>query len=402
MTAPRWARYCLSLAVLAAIGAAFGALTPSAPPSLRPAAPRSALRETRSIPPPSPFETVEQREPEVAVLTPSSDERQPPKREVFAPADAGPESRVPPASSTAPPEVSDDATHDVIAATTAASHTPRLGQARDDATFEGREPKEPLPRRIELTAFRVWQQPGLCVKAEAASEAHGRLMRHFRVVDEDGGARFYVDPRLPLGAQRSLLAHLEEAKREARIELGLVTPSPDVFVYHDVELLLAAACTNEDVVAYYDGALHVVLHRADVRESILHEYAHHALMTNGILGPAWAQEGIAMHVARETWWLTPQWLERVADQPFSMDVMEREIPYTLSSEQAVLFYVQAAAMVACATREQPADLAGLVRALRASHSGGELSYALPAPATPASLRACVKTLLRGADGHDAP
>jgi hypothetical protein len=279
---------------------------------------------------------------------------------------------------------------------------PKPTEPRDDTLSDERgrhervQDEPPPPRSVELTAFRAWQQPGLCVKGEAAGEAHDRLMSRFRVIDLDGRARFFVDPRLPEGAHLSLLAHLDEAERQARAELGLATQSPDVFAYQDTELLLAAACTNDDVVAYYDGALHVVVNRSDLRESVIHEYAHHALMTHGILGPTWAQEGIAMHVARETWWLTREWLARLTEQPFSIDAMERAIPYTLTSEQAVLFYVQAATMVACTVRGRTDGLAELVRSLGGAHSGSEVSYDVSAPQSPAALRACARTLSRSA------
>ena len=251
---------------------------------------------------------------------------------------------------------------------------------------------------MEVGPLRVWQQPGLCANGDEASHAHASLVQRFRATDTDG-TRLYVDPRLPVGAHLSALEYLRIAEDEARVELALSSPRPALFIYGSTQLLLAAACTNGDVVAYYDGALHVVVNRDDLRESVIHEYAHHALMSHGIIGPAWAQEGIAMHVARETWWLHRTWLERVADEPFSIDSMERAVPYTLESEQATLFYAQAAAMVACATRNTSDGLAGLVRELRSAHSESEISYDLPVPQRPSALRACVDTLIR--DSHGA-
>lgn len=271
-------------------------------------------------------------------------------------------------------------------------------QPMSEVPVESASDDEPAPRRhVEIAAFQAWQQPGLCSEQQAASEAHGRMLRLFRVIQREDGSHIYLDPRLQDGAHLPLLTHLAEAEERARTELGLTTGSAEVFAYYDRELLLAAACVNDDVVAYYDGALHVVVTRDDVRQSVLHEYTHHALMTHGLLGPNWAQEGIAMQVAREDWWLSEHWLGQVADRPFAMDSMERAIPYTLSSEQAVLFYVQAAAMVACAARQQPDGLAGLVATLGASHSKTEVSYDLAVPATPAELRVCIRTLLGAHD-----
>jgi hypothetical protein len=253
---------------------------------------------------------------------------------------------------------------------------------------------EPLERHVETTALSRWQQPGLCASPDEAIAARSSMMTRFRRIDRDGEGLLYLDPRLPSGAEGPLLDDLEAAERELRARLSLTPSPPDVFAYQDSKLLLAAACTNDDVVAYYDGALHVVLAHADVAQSVVHEYTHHALMSAGIVGPTWAQEGIAMGVARETWWLERGWLERVAEHPFSLDVMERAVPYTLSSEQAVLFYVQAAAMVACATLDEPAGLASLVRALAPRARSSGVDYTLPPLAEPAALRACATELLR--------
>jgi hypothetical protein len=117
-------------------------------------------------------------------------------------------------------------------------------------------------------------------------------------------------------------------------------------------------------------------------------------MSAGMVEPAWAQEGIAMAVARETWWRQRGWLERVVEHPFSLEVMEHTVPYTLSSEQAVLFYVQAAAMVGCATLDESGGLASLVRGLTPRAGSRGVDYTLPPLAEPAALRACASELLR--------
>jgi hypothetical protein len=157
--------------------------------------------------------------------------------------------------------------------------------------------------------------------------------------------------------------------------------------------LLAASCANAGVVAYYDGAIHLVPSRTDFADSAVHEYTHHALISLGLVGPAWAQEGIAMTVANETWWRQREWLERVAEKPFSIESMEQAVPYTLSPQQASLFYVQAAAMVACALQDEEGGLSGLARSLLQSR-GGVLSYTLSGLADPHSFRACANELLR--------
>jgi hypothetical protein len=126
---------------------------------------------------------------------------------------------------------------------------------------------------------------------------------------------------------------------------------------------------------------------------VLHEFTHHALMTAGVIGPAWLQEGMAMHVARETWWRRPELLQRLLDRPFGLSTMETMVPYTLENDQAVLFYVQAAAMVECTTREPDSTLSGLLSELDVQQADESLDYGLPARAELAALRECVRELM---------
>jgi hypothetical protein len=249
-------------------------------------------------------------------------------------------------------------------------------------------------RHVEYTVVSRWQHPGLCATDNEGLDVREVMKARFRQMEWGGGARLFLDPRLLEGADERLRNELATAERETRVQLALQPPRPDVFAYQDTALMLAAACTNDDVVAYYDGDVHVVLTHADVSQSVIHEYTHHALQTAGIVGPAWAQEGIAMTVARETWWRQRGWLERVASRPFSIDAMESAVPYTLSSEQALAFYVQAAAMVACAVHDRPKGLLDMVQALRLPSTGGDLDYDLPPLAEPRAFRACSELLLR--------
>lgn len=268
------------------------------------------------------------------------------------------------------------------------SHEP---PPHEPASEDEPSPAPPVRRRLESVAFSRWQQAGMCNSVGEALEARQTMMTRFRRAEWQGDVRLYLDPRLTEWAHVDLREALDAAEREVTTQLSLRPAPPNVFAYRDPQLLLAGACTNDDVVAYYDGDLHVVATDADVAQSLTHEYAHHALMTAGIIGPTWAQEGIAMLVARETWWRQERWLERVAERPFSLETMENAVPYTLSSEQATLFYVQAAAMVACAVLDEPTGLLSLVQAL-APGADGQLEYALPPRSAPAALRACAREL----------
>jgi len=186
---------------------------------------------------------------------------------------------------------------------------------------------------------------------------------------------------------------LEEAERELRLQLGFGPVRPDVFVYFDTRLLLATSCVNEGVAEYYDGALHVAVTGRDEGQSVLHQYAHHALTSHGLLGPAWAQEGLALLLASETWWSEPRWLQQVADSPLELEALEQDLPEKLPSREAALFSAQAAVMVSCAADAYEDHLAGLVEALGASIAHDELSYQLPELAEPSNLSACLEGLL---------
>jgi hypothetical protein len=255
------------------------------------------------------------------------------------------------------------------------------------------DPSPPVQRHFVQIITSRWQQPGLCPVGSAAAAARNTMMLHFRRLYWDNGASLFLDPRLSNSIQPRLVEELEAAEATVREQLQLEPARPNVFAYADERLLLAASCANNDVVAYYDGAIHLVPTQPDVAQSAVHEYTHHALMSSGLVGPAWAQEGIAMTVANETWWRQRAWLDRVADKPFSIESMERAVPYTLESEQATLFYVQAAAMVACALQNEDGGLVALVQSLRHAR-GGALEYTLPRLADPRFFRACATALSR--------
>ncbi|MEO8181419.1 MAG: translation initiation factor IF-2 [Deltaproteobacteria bacterium] len=270
-------------------------------------------------------------------------------------------------------------------------------RARQLAAATGR------PRHLQLSVLQARLRPGLCapssaakasaVQARGARAARARVRARFRDLGWGESAHLYLDPRLPDAAYQPVLYQLEEAEREVRLQLGFEPARPDVFVYFDTQLLLATSCTNEGVGALYDGALHLAVTGRDGQQSVIHQYVHHALTSQGLLGPAWAQEGIALLIAKETWWSELRWLQQVANAPLALEALEQDLPDTLPQREAALFSAQAAVMVSCAAGAYQDHLAGLVKALGASTAHGELTYQLPELAEPANLPACLEGFL---------
>jgi hypothetical protein len=199
-----------------------------------------------------------------------------------------------------------------------------------------------------------------------------------------------LDPRLPPKAENAVLELLAQARTAVEEGLGVQPAPPSVFVYFDQALMKAAACINEDVVAFYDGALHLVVGRDDLQQSVTHEYTHHALFGSGLVGPAWAQEGIAMILSGELWWQQRARLQSLLRAPFSAEQMDELIPYKLPAQQAAVFYVQAALTVRCLMRVRGWSLKQLADALRTNESS--LSDEFSELTDSSFLRGCVASI----------
>jgi hypothetical protein len=253
------------------------------------------------------------------------------------------------------------------------------------------EAMRPKPRQVKLVQLQVWSEPGLCGSGEGAA-ARESLIATFQLWDGAERGQFRVDPRLPLDSIHPILGYLDDAERVVAARLKVRVPRPEMFLYFDQRLLRAAACINSEVVAYYDGSMHVVPSDADVRTSVIHEYTHHALFSSGLIGPAWAQEGMAMNLAQETWWRERRWLTALLDHPFSMDDLDDHVPYKLVPDQALQFYAQSAALVACVLDSRHWEPDALLAALlqRANGGGETLSYDLPEVEYPSFLRGCLE------------
>ncbi len=248
------------------------------------------------------------------------------------------------------------------------------------------------PRQVSRAALADWSKPGLCSTAQGAAATRDKLTASFRHIDSQTLGQLHLDPRLAEGSETTLLSLLEQAQLVVAQRLELRPEPPTTFVYLDQQLMKAAACINEDVVAFYDGALHVVADRSDLQQSVTHELTHHALFSSGLSSPAWAQEGIAMLVARETWWRAPARLQALARSPFSIEQMEALIPYKLPAEQAVGFYVQAALTVQCVLARREWSLRELAETLRGSSDPDSVSYDLPELQSTSFVSDCVAAI----------
>jgi hypothetical protein len=253
-------------------------------------------------------------------------------------------------------------------------------------------PELAKPRRVSLAPLAAWSKPGLCSTSEEAEATREKLTASFRRSDNGALGQIHVDPRLAEGAESVVLASLAQAQSSVERSLGFKAQPPETFVYLDQELMKAAACINEDVVAFYDGALHVVADRADLQQSVTHELTHHALFGARLVGPAWAQEGIAMLVARETWWREPARLQSLLGLPFATDQMDSLIPYKLPADQAVNFYVQSALTVQCLLTLRGWTLQQLAGKLIAASGPDLVSYDLPEIQSTSFLSSCVAAL----------
>jgi hypothetical protein len=97
-----------------------------------------------------------------------------------------------------------------------------------------------------------------------------------------------------------------------------------------------------------------------------------------------------MSIAEERWWRDPRYLQALIANPFSLEQMDRTIPYKLPSEQAVAFYVQSAALVECLRQAHQWTPADLLAALRPGTSTDALTYDLPELDHPNFLPRCLQ------------
>jgi hypothetical protein len=189
---------------------------------------------------------------------------------------------------------------------------------------------------------------GSCRAAGTTSE-HAALLASFeeRV---SGELTIRADPSVAADVPAWIADEVRRPNRRFAELFDSVSLPLSVYVYRDVAQLHRFACVNPAADAYYDGALHVSAVPRDggsIRNVVAHELVHHALTSRGVTRPTWLQEGLAMHVASERWWLRRDlqllaWAER-EHLPFA--AMVPAFPDGADETFAHVAYFQSIAMV---------------------------------------------------------
>jgi hypothetical protein len=217
-----------------------------------------------------------------------------------------------------------------------------------------------------------WQLPALCGPSSSDKQtAWTKYLQGFRRF-EAGRNVIFADYTIDARALERLDAALYGfVRQQVSQRLGLDAPPPPIYVHASVEALRKYSCVNDAAVAFYDGSIHLadlskqLDGKREMLRSLLHEYTHHVLMTHGIHEPVWLQEGLAMHVARESYDLS-----KLTPPGIDIREMSDAFPHTAPAEYAQRFYRQAFGMVSflhqLCNGDQMCGDAAIVQALTAS------------------------------------
>jgi len=236
-----------------------------------------------------------------------------------------------------------------------AAPAPLPAPTTDDAGVTPVVSELPARPRVDDRRFTVrWDDEGACGEKPLAQLKASReaLLASF-VERRIGDAIFLHDPRV----EASQLSRLSDRLQSARIataqwiDFSPNTPPPATIVYRSTDQLRSVACVSEQTVGYYDGRLHISadpgLTEPVIEQTVVHEYVHFALNQVGVAKPMWLHEGLAMHVAEETWFSTSRldlqrWLQ-TNRLPF--EGMVFAFPHTADEKFALVAYYQSFRMV---------------------------------------------------------
>ncbi|MDP1919200.1 MAG: hypothetical protein Q8L14_23325 [Myxococcales bacterium] len=254
------------------------------------------------------------------------------------------------------------------------------------------------PARPDDKRFTIrWDDEGACAEKPRVQlkPARDALLASF-VERRIGDAVFLHDPRVDPSELTRLFARLQSARvaTAAWIDWAPNTPPPATIVYRTSEQLRSVACVNEQTVGYYDGRLHVSadpeLPEPVIEQTVVHEYLHFALNQVGVSKPMWLHEGLAMHVAEETWFTTSRldfkrWLQ-TNKLPF--EGMVFAFPHTADEKFALVAYYQSFRMVDFVMEQRgPAGIRSLVTQLSSKSVTAEDAFVQGAGLSASTLEA---------------
>jgi hypothetical protein len=215
-----------------------------------------------------------------------------------------------------------------------------------------------------------WRHPGMCLEdpRPGFAMARARYLESFAPT-EAWHTTLYVHPDVPEWAARVVQDNLEKTSTRVTSYLHHTAEPPRIYLYPSVEKLREHSCASAVAVAYYDGAIHLALESVTAQDtltdgwpsvprelqemlerrreslitkSLLHEYVHHVLVSNGVGKPIWFQEGAAMLVAHDgphDFWTV--WRKN----PIDLRRMVGTFPQTSSLTDATIFCAQSYVMI---------------------------------------------------------
>jgi hypothetical protein len=216
----------------------------------------------------------------------------------------------------------------------------------DASVVNARRPRP--PERVASEA--VISRQASPVDEDAAADFAKRRARYLATFVPFGAenATLYVEPTVSSEAANATRACLSLTHELVAHGLGIDAAPPATYLYPNVAELRKYSSSLPYAVSYYDGAIHISVTSSEwlyreICRSVRHEYAHHALMSNGIVRPMWLQEGVALRLAGERDWHGERrdW----TDHPLTVAQMIDGLPDTPSESSAHAFYGQAYAML---------------------------------------------------------
>lgn len=272
-----------------------------------------------------------------------------------------------------------------------------LDQDAGDAPEASPSPDETRARPDDKRFTIRWDDEGACAEKPRLQlkPARDALLATF-LERRIGDAVFLHDPRVDPSQLTRLFARLQSARiaTAAWIDWAPNTPPPATIVYRTSEQLRSVACVNEQTVGYFDGRLHVSadpeLPEPIIEQTVVHEYLHFALNQVGVAKPMWLHEGLAMHVAEETWFNNSRldfkrWLQ-TNKLPF--EGMVFAFPHTADEKFALVAYYQSFRMVDFVMEQRgPAAIRSLVSQLSSKSLTAEDAFVQGAGLSPSTLDA---------------